>query len=213
MIYLIQNQKELVQVYRNNYYTWYYIWVNLCFIDSHCENTSLSSCLGSLSALSSWTTPYLRSGSNSRSYNGLTKTLNRCSMLTRLFYQTRATEQWTEPLDMTSLSIMKTHMWCTISTCVELSIIRAPLCHCPTFKSRTRWWCTKLGRLWRSNGLEELADLDPKLEELPNDLELLLFLDDWLDIKLNPFLFWKLLRDILLPMSFPSLSTNYTSFL
>ena len=86
--------------------------ISLSFTDSHCEDTSLGPRLRPLSFLSSKTTPCLKSRSNNRSYNWPTKTLNRCLRLTRrLSHRTKATQQWTESLDMSSLSIIKTHLW------------------------------------------------------------------------------------------------------
>ena len=61
---------------------------------------------------------------------------------------------------------------------MELTRMGTPFYHSSTSKNRTRWWCTQLRRLQRSKGLGELTEPNPKLEELPNDSELLLYFDD-----------------------------------
>ena len=191
MIYLTQNHKELIQVYQKIHCSCHNVWVSLSFIGNHRKNTSMGPHLWYLSSLSSRTTLYLRSRSNSKSHNWPTKTLNRCPKLNwKLSHKTRSTQQWIKPLDMTSLSIMKTHIWHTISTSVELSTMWAPLCHFPTSKNRPKWCdVPSLEGCGDQMNWGEFTDLDPKPEELPNDLEFLLFFNDWPNTKLNPFLF------------------------
>ena len=202
-------KENLCRWTKNNHYTCHSVLVSLTIIGSHSKDTSLGPLLWSLSFLSSRTTPCLRFGSYRGSHNRSFKSLNKCPRLIgRLSHWSKTTQQMTEPLNMTDLSTMKTHIWYTTCTRVKLSTIWALLWQCSTSKNRTWWWCTKLWGLKGSKRLRrtDRSNLEP--EEFLEELELLLFLDDWPSIKPNHFLFWKLLWDIPSLVSFSALKAS-----
>ena len=204
-------KKNMCRWTKNCHYTWDCIRIDLSFISSHGEDLGLRS----LGTLRSKTTLWLRSGSDSRLYCYLTKTLSKGPMLARLSDWTRIIQDQAKLFYVSSFSAVETHLWMTTSAKMKLPVIWTPLYprSLSALESKTCRWSTKLRWLWSSEGLWRTNRIRAWPKRILEEYELLLFFEDCLEMKLKPFLFWKLLRDILSLINFSALKTNWTTSL
>ena len=153
--YSTQIKNNMWRWTKNCHYTWDCIMIVLSFTGSYGEDLGLCSHLRSFSTLRSITTSYLKPGSDNGLYRYLTKTLNRVSMLVGLSDWNRIAQEWAKLFDVSSLSILKTHLWHTTSVRMKLSTIWEPLYpkSLSILKSRTCRRSTKLRQLWSLEGL------------------------------------------------------------